>query len=513
MRAWTDIRRLKAPQWMFAMLFRLVTLVKFSTSEFIEDFHKETVTPSIYILYGASPSLEERPLVRVHAKKDVWLDVVAFDFQKATEAVRLWQHIQNMPKLPNSAVKIYVHQVPHCAGEELLHVFTSKSEGFGWDRAVQLHALHIRSVHNAIMSSQALVQSPEEATVFYIPAFFSLLVEQFIDSDMSSLNSLNCISDAWNSIPHEFFHRNAGYDHFIVAGTCFPYSVCDATECDVTAYHPFAKNVMVLVGGVRDSVHSHPDFAFTQGAGFHRFGQIFVPFPVTLDCHRVLTLADPLRRRETVVSFVGTENSRVRSIFRVLQEDLRATQRNRSEFYIKVLQDVEGEDGEATRKATLDAGGSRPIDELYADSEFCLVLPGHVYDLGRRGFDAMARACIPVVVSMAPMFVAVPFAGQIPWQDFAIFTSVRDVHDAANILESLLQATQHEEGRAAIRSRRSRMLQYLPQLFLPPLENCLAGTPTALDGILQELAMRHVAWSTIATARSPGWASPGEVAV
>ena len=483
----------------------VLCLFTWALAEFIEDFHEATVGPTVDILYGATSSPEKR-LLMMHAKKDDWLDVIAFDFPKAKEAVQTWQnaHIEK-------SVRIYVHSVPDCAGEELLYFFTSKSQGFGWDRAVQLHALHIQSVHNAIMSSNVLVERPEEATTFYIPAFFSLLVERYIDSDMASLDTLNCISDAWNALPHEFFHRNAGYDHFIVAGTCFPYSVCAVLECDVTAYHPFAKNVMALVGGVRDI--GHPDFAFTPGMGFRHLSTIFVPFPVTFDCHRMMHLADPGRPREMAVSFVGTENSRVRSIFRMLLEDLEATQGISDKLYIKVLQDVEGEDGEATRKATLATDGGRPIDELYGDSEFCLVLPGHVYDLGRRAYDAMARACLPVIVSMAPMFVSVPFAWQIPWHDFAIFASVRNTHDAANILDSLLKATQEEDGRAAIRSRRATLLRYIPQLFLPPHENCLPSTPTAVDGILKELALRQVAWSTISTVRSPTWAAPGEVAL
>lgn len=311
-----------------------LTLTTPSSSEYIEDFHQNTVETTVDVLIGAGPNPQKREsLLRVRAKKDDFLKPMAFDFPALQRG--------NNGNVQGQQVRIYVHSVPNCAGEELLEFFTQSDQsdrGFGWDRAVQLHALHIKSVHQAILSSTNRVDSPEEATTFYIPAFFSLLVERYIDSDMKSLDALNCIADSWNRLPREFFLRNAGYDHFIVAGTCFPYSVCPALECDVTAFHPFARNVMALVGGVRDI--GHPDFAFTRGAAFQRLSTILVPFPVTLDCERLVKLAD--RKRHLVASFVGTDNSRVRSVFRSLIEifegEVSEVENARSKFHIKILQ-------------------------------------------------------------------------------------------------------------------------------------------------------------------------------
>lgn len=298
-----------------------LTLTTPSSSEYIEDFHQNTVETTVDVLIGAGPNPQKREsLLRVRAKKDDFLKPMAFDFPALQRG--------NNGNVQGQQVRIYVHSVPNCAGEELLEFFTQSDQsdrGFGWDRAVQLHALHIKSVHQAILSSTNRVDSPEEATTFYIPAFFSLLVERYIDSDMKSLDALNCIADSWNRLPREFFLRNAGYDHFIVAGTCFPYSVCPALECDVTAFHPFARNVMALVGGVRDI--GHPDFAFTRGAAFQRLSTILVPFPVTLDCERLVKLAD--RKRHLVASFVGTDNSRVRSVFGSSLKSLKAKCPNR----------------------------------------------------------------------------------------------------------------------------------------------------------------------------------------
>ena len=464
--------------------------------EFIEDFHSDLVTPTFGMLVGgAARSPTGHPdkdgsLVMARISKDVFQQSVALDFKTASKYVA--------PQALEMSVRIYVHPVPKCAGEELLDLFISQSRGFGWGRAVQLHALHIKAVHDAIMRSQARVEDPSEATVFYIPAFHSLLVERYIDSDMTAIAALNCMSLSWAMLREDVWHRNAGYDHFISAGTCHPYSVCGALECDVTNFHPFAVNVFALVGGVREI--GHPDFAFTPGKGFQRLRTIIVPFPVTLDCERLLQLARPEKIRPLDVTFVGTENSRVRQIFRELMEDRSWPHHSDRRLHIRVLPDDDV--GEGARRIALGAEGDMSIDELYSNSQFCLVLPGHVYDLGRRAYDAMARACIPVVVAMAPMSVAVPFSWQIPWEEFAVFATVRDVGDAAKVVERLGKAAQEEFSTAAIAARREAMLKYLPSLFLPPHKNCLPGLPSAMNGILQELGARQTAWAAMSTTKS-----------
>ena len=221
--------------------------------------------------------------------KAIFQDSLSFDFKAVA------RHWRSEAGDLEKSVKIFVHPVPKCAGEELLEFFISRGHGsgFGWTRAVQLHAVHIKAVHNAIMGSPARVEDPEDATVFYIPAFPSLLVERYIDAEEGKVDVLNCMSASWAMLREEFFLRNAGYDHFISAGTCHPYSICSALECDVTNFHPFAVNVFALVGGVREMVH--PDFIFTPGKGFQRLRTIIVPFPVTLDCERLLQLSSPVK--------------------------------------------------------------------------------------------------------------------------------------------------------------------------------------------------------------------------
>ncbi|CAE7456925.1 unnamed protein product [Symbiodinium natans] len=489
-----------------------------NAGEFIEDFYASSVKPTFGMLVGGATRAptglaptgdpdKDLSLVMAHVPKTAFHDSIALDFKAAA---RSWRGAKGL----EDSVKIYVHPVPNCAGEELLDLFTSQNSGFGWTRAVQLHALHIKAVHDAIMRSPARVEDPKEATVFYIPAFYSLLVERYIDlTERNEVAVLNCMSNSWSMLREEFWHRNAGYDHFISAGTCHPYSVCAALECDVTNFHPFAVNVFALVGGVRQI--GHPDFAFTPGKGFQMLRTVIVPFPVTLDCERLLQLSKPDRARSIDVAFVGTENSRVRQIFRELMEDTSLPYSRNPRFHIRVLPDDDV--GEWARKMALDSesdeSGMRSIDEIYSNSQFCLVLPGHMYDLGRRAFDAMARACILVIVAMEPMFVSVPFTWQIPWEEFAIFSAIRNVEDAGRLIDTLSTAAQEESGRAAISARRQAMLKHLPHLFLPPHKNCLPGTPTATDGILREIAVRQAAWAAMSTVRSPSWHLAGQLTV
>mmetsp|Transcript_81357 Transcript_81357/g.252879 ORF Transcript_81357/g.252879 Transcript_81357/m.252879 type:complete len:470 (-) Transcript_81357:45-1454(-) len=447
--------------------------------------------------------------------KAPWTEALALDFRQPAAALR-----DLAPGLLRS-VRVYVHEVPACAGVEVLMRFMPAAStgggeaaysgrGFGWPLAIQLHAEHALRLHRAILASEAVVSDPANATLFYIPAFLGFLVERWIDTQ--DPGHLNCISTAWHEIPDDIFLRNAGYDHFLIAGTCHPYSICSAMECDITTYHPFAGNVAVLAGGTRDV--GHPDLSFTPVALFRQLRTVSVPFPVTLDCARLSGLSEPSVRRPLAVAFVGSENSRVRRVFRELVEDEGWPHRSDSRVHIRVLPD--SEDGEVARRAALGGdGGQRTahVQELYAESEFCLVLPGHVYDLGRRAYDAMARGCLPVVVALAPMYVSVPFAWQLPWQDFAVFASVGSLEDAAAVVESLLAATETAAGRAAIASRRAALLRQAPALFLPPHVRCPAGAASATQSILRELAVRQAALASLRVLRPPSWPRRGAAAL
>mmetsp|Transcript_57666 Transcript_57666/g.163733 ORF Transcript_57666/g.163733 Transcript_57666/m.163733 type:complete len:516 (-) Transcript_57666:5-1552(-) len=472
------------------------------TGAFIEDAANSAAAPTFHMLLGAARSHADRDtrLLSSDLPKASWIDAVALDFNQPAAALR-----KSAPALEQS-VKIYVHQVPLCAGVEVLREFIPSADGqngstaaprggFGWPLAIQLHAEHALVAHEAILASEAIVRDPAAATVFYIPAFLGMLVERWLDT--RDPDHLNCISATWNALPEDIFLRNAGYDHFLIAGTCHPYSICSSMECDITLYHPFAGNVAVLVGGVRDL--GHPDVAFTPASMFRNLRVVLLPFPVRLDCVELARLAE--RPRPVVVAFVGSENSRVRRLFREALTDPRWPHGRDPRVQVRVLPD--SADGEAARRAALGGG---PVSQLFADSEFCLVLPGHVYDLGRRAYDAMARGCLPVVVAAAPMHVSVPFAWQLPWHDFAIFDAVGSVEEAASLIGSLLQATEGAEGRARTAARRAALLRHAPSIFLPPHAHCPPGGPSAVHGLLRELGVRQATWAAFRALRPEQWA-------
>ncbi|CAK0860790.1 unnamed protein product, partial [Prorocentrum cordatum] len=471
----------------------------------IEDFLAAAARPKFHMLLGATPGGGGR-LLSSDFPKEPWLDALRLDFGAAAEAP-LPARGRGSAR-PGGGVRIFVHEVPGCAGEAVLQEFLAAG-GFGWPQALRLHAEHAAAVHRAAkLDSGAVVADEAEATVFYIPAFFGLLVERFLDTQDTA--HLNCISETWHGLPERIFLRNAGYDHFISAGTCHPYSICGTMECDVTVYHPFAGNVMVLAGGVRDL--GHPDFAFEPAAMYRLLRFITVPFPVALDCQRLADLADASHERPVAVAFLGSENwsgfglrtdsarrpagtawprelpvsgplasenSRARRIFREMYADERWGAHGDPRVDIRILPD--GGSGEAARAAALGAGGNGTgsgssdgaIGDLYARSQFCLVLPGHIYDLGRRAYDAMSRGCLPVIVAVTPMHVSVPFAWQLPWHELAVFATVETPEDAARVVRALVAATESEEGRARISERRAALVGHAPELFWAP-----AGRPT-----------------------------------
>mmetsp|Transcript_40997 Transcript_40997/g.112762 ORF Transcript_40997/g.112762 Transcript_40997/m.112762 type:complete len:516 (+) Transcript_40997:135-1682(+) len=483
---------------------------------FIEDAFQAAVRPTVHMLFGVNAA---GMLLSKDVQKTVWQELAPFSFQQqvaesqrhgpGAAAAACESGVENGHCLTNLA-RIFVHNVPRCAGEELLEHFMAQGEGFGWNRAMQLHATHAAAVHRAILSSGAVVQSAENATVFYIPAFFGLLVERWLDT--RDPGALNCIARAWGELPDELFLRNGGYDHFLVAGTCHPFSVCGTMECDVTTYHPFAGNVMVLSGGVRE--FGHPDDVFHPARAYSQLRHIFVPFPVTLDCARLEALSAVSHPRPVSVSFVGSENSRVRRHFRDAVEGNQWP----LELFVRVLPD--DEDSAGARQAALGGGGTSvlagnayglsSLAELYAASQLCLMLPGHIYDFGRRAYDFMAQGCVPVVVSEAPLAVALPFPGQLPWEDIAIFVHVESGNDAARVLTALLDAAGTEEGLARIARRRKLLSQLAPRLYLPPHVRCPDGAGSAVDGIVQELGVRVAAWTSFRAVRP---VTPGVVSI
>lgn len=281
---------------------------------FLEDAAQEFPKQggdTFHLLLGVSA--DTGMMMHTNPFKAQFLESVQFGFHQVGPVAKSKRDLE--------AVRIYVHKVPRCSGEELLEHYmvdqVSTSPSRVRERVLHMHTQHIASVHFAILNSPYVVSDPRNATVFYIPAFFNLLIERWFDTHNPSV--LNCISEAWMNLPDEFVMRNAGYDHFINAGTCHPFFPCDTMECDITSYHPFASNVMVLTGGIREYGHLHN--IFQPGAAFSTLRFVFLPFPAALDCEHLNRLSAPSHNRSVFLSFVGSENSRVRHLLRNVIED------------------------------------------------------------------------------------------------------------------------------------------------------------------------------------------------
>eukprot|EP00928_Gymnodinium_smaydae_P077315 TRINITY_DN6058_c1_g1_i1.p1 TRINITY_DN6058_c1_g1~~TRINITY_DN6058_c1_g1_i1.p1 ORF type:complete len:1272 (-),score=168.22 TRINITY_DN6058_c1_g1_i1:8-3292(-) len=138
---------------------------------------------------------------------------------------------------------------------------------------------------------------------------------------------------------------------------------------------------------------------------------------------------------------------------------------------------------------------------LWPDSEFCLVLPGDGgYEI--RLYSILNAGCIPVIVNTKGVsFPKLPFAGSLPWHEFAIFWYIDTAHfevggedyfdlpeavgrSASQLLIQLLAV-----GKEAVQRKRKALLQYAVGLRWGPQQHCLRGiNRTAMDFLAHELA-------------------------
>merc|ERR1711865_284804 len=109
----------------------------------------------------------------------------------------------------------------------------------------------------------------------------------------------------------------------------------------------------------------------------------------------------------------------------------------------------------ASRGHSGEVAQSVNFTRLYASSDFCLVLPGHLHDLTKRCYDAMAQGCLPVVVTKQRFWMALPFAAHGKWKSFAGFHRVQTKDDLRRILLRLLE--RHEEDQPSIHKQREAL--------------------------------------------------------
>eukprot|EP00931_Biecheleriopsis_adriatica_P009404 TRINITY_DN110486_c0_g1_i1.p1 TRINITY_DN110486_c0_g1~~TRINITY_DN110486_c0_g1_i1.p1 ORF type:complete len:308 (+),score=55.46 TRINITY_DN110486_c0_g1_i1:1-924(+) len=153
--------------------------------------------------------------------------------------------------------KVFVVDAPACAGERLLNFTAAYSgsyrrEQFYWRTQWAIDLL--RGLHERALESAT--SDIGEAAVFYVPAFFALLIAIHDDE------SLACLTKAAAALTSSsLYWRNVGYDHFYLHGleypvvTDFDYALGvgrppqEAKDWMVQAFYASTQNMVMLATG------------------------------------------------------------------------------------------------------------------------------------------------------------------------------------------------------------------------------------------------------------------------
>lgn len=431
------------------------------------------------------------------------------------------------------AVKIFVHDLEPCAGEALLEHYHEKISSVlrlvapsdrSWPLFVLQQIEHLKSLHDTILESGVLVRDPEEATVFYVPVFWSLAMEQALTSlqeggsgsDASLDNEgvgpskflgFQCVSETFNALrDNPYYMRNAGFDHFWVAGIQHPFNAASVHGTILENYDPFAKNMMFLATGIRDYGFADTLVQWNSRA-YSNLQRIFVPYSTPLHCAeqvkngaRLRALAAAPQRRKRAVAFVGAATSRVRAWAAELAKEGGIAEDPRVLLRFPDTAEVRNSAALSSRAGLAEEINARPslnFTELYAETDFCLVLPGHLHDLTKRCYDAMAQGCLPVVVTKPRFWMALPFSARIPWHDFALFATAASQSELADVVAELLR--RHEEDQTGVQRQRRALANLAPGTFCVHEAGGCSNLERGAFGrnILVELLARQRVWPHI----------------
>jgi len=285
-----------------------------------------------------------------------------------------------------------------------------------------------------------------------------------------------------------FYLRNAAYDHFWVAGIQHPFNPSSGTAWQLESFDPFAKNMIYLAAGIRDYGFSDQLFEWSVPL-YTNLQRIFVPYSTTLQCSRLKRLAKMKKKRSIAITFVGTATSRVREWVSQLSGE--NALKHDPRVYLRF-----GEARQVRAASRSLAGGvtnNVSFTNLYASSDFCLVLAGHLHDLTKRCYDAMAQGCLPVIVTKYRFWMALPFPSHGGWKSFASFHRVETKDELRSILFDLLK--RHETDQLGIRWQREALARS-PGLFAShDPTSCTEDERSAFrTNIITELHARQRVW-------------------
>lgn len=367
-------------------------------------------------------------------------------------------------------LRIFAYDLPACA-RPALDVLQQMDDDH--DR------LHLQGMMQQILAvedhlKKHLVSTPEEADLFWVPAYFPLLfwLEQN-QLDATEAWHLFCVQKTVNVIEESpYIFRNAGYDHLLIYGYEYPHWK-RLSHLVLDNYSPFLGNAILISVGY----WSQGRRSATVNAGLYPLLRIVtVPYFAHWDCH---LKEDLLKRpRQVAVAFAGSIKDR--PPYFVFRERLLVAGAVERAFKndSRVLFEVFG--ATAAERTNFAREYKAHRSQLYSSADFCLAMPGDGNTAGRL-FDAMMLGCIPVLLFHPDSYPVLPFVSRIPWHDFAVVASMASEEQAGAILQGLLDMPLAER-----QERRQRTLRYAPLVALS-LQNCPSEVVSALDLISMEL--------------------------
>ncbi|CAE8613715.1 unnamed protein product, partial [Polarella glacialis] len=297
-------------------------------------------------------------------------------------ALLLWAAAADSRKILPS---IYFYDVPRCAREEAQRALAEPQ------RLAAPEQLHLRGMMRQILAIEAhldrwhRVASPEEASLFLVPAYFPLLfwLDQRVPAEEAP--HLLCVKETVAQIEGlPYLARNAGYDHVILYGYEYPHWK-RLSHLVLDTYSPFLGNSML----VSVSFWSQGRRSALLDAGLYQLLRVVaVPYFATWDCARQDDLLQ--RPRQTVVAFAGSlKNKPPYFVFRERLFVAAAAARPSFEAFVndsRLLIEAFSAEDERRHIFARDYEAQRTV--LYSNSHFCLAMPGDGNTAGRL-FDSM----------------------------------------------------------------------------------------------------------------------------
>eukprot|EP00435_Cladocopium_sp_Y103_P049339 s583_g14.t2 len=212
--------------------------------------------------------------------------------------------------------KVFIHQVPPCAGIQSLDVLPG-DDGKPLPLDQEANALYLRKMvaqlrplHQQIIEgsrSFTVTTKADEADLFYIPAFFSVL---FWIGDLEALRCAAMTVQQLAASP--FFAKRQGYDHLLLHGVEFQH-YRDQPGFALTDYHPLAANWIVL------TVACPRPCGSTKDSHGLRSRFVLLPHASRLRCHRGVAprLTHPRRFRIGYVGAIGPKFDERQAFFNV----------------------------------------------------------------------------------------------------------------------------------------------------------------------------------------------------